>query len=183
MELFEIREKRVYPTVHVLLLEPFKTIWERDISVDKIEAMKDFSYIEFMCNPKKSNPYIDYPAEIREEKIKDIIYGDATYEVDYLIVEAIEFYRNCFKESMGYRLLDTALIAAEKQRKFLNDFEPNSRTPTGSLLLKPKEVFVALKEIPDTIKAINIARSKVHIELITEEIKTRNQREINIYEK
>lgn len=183
MELLEIREKRVYPTVHVLLLEPFKTIWERDTSEDKEEAMRDFSYIEFMCNPRKSNPYIDHPAETREIKIKEIIYNNIEYEVDDLIIEAVEFYNNCFKESMGCRLLDTALVAAEKQRKFLHNFEPNSRTPTGALLLKPKEVFAALKEVPDTIKAINIARERVHTELATEGTKTRNQREINIYEK
>ena len=55
--LFKIEGKAVFPNEETLLIEPFKSIWERDTSKNKEYALEDFAYIEFITSLLKTNPY------------------------------------------------------------------------------------------------------------------------------
>ena len=69
MDIFIVQNNIVVPTAHALLLTPFKNIWESDDSPKKDIAMAKFSYIEFMCSYKKSNPFIGY-TDKNQRKLK-----------------------------------------------------------------------------------------------------------------
>ena len=45
--LFKVEGKTVYPNDEVLLISPFKEIWERDKSKGKDVARQEFSYIVY----------------------------------------------------------------------------------------------------------------------------------------
>jgi len=68
--LFTVTEKTVFPNAETLLISPFKDIWERDKTKQKIYALEELAYIEFMTSMKKSNPYRQYPETQKGKYVK-----------------------------------------------------------------------------------------------------------------
>ena len=183
MDLLEIRNNRVFPTVHALMLEPFKTIWESDTEEQKGNAIKVFSYIEFVCSPKKSNIFLGYEEKKRSARVKKEIYGDENYPTTDFMMRGVLRYKQALEESSPtYPLLISGLNAKDKLISFLDTFDLEERTNSGTAVLKPADITRALKEIPEVAKAIQAMREKVHSEL-EEAAKTRNQREVGDYER
>lgn len=183
MDLFEINNGRAFPSAHVLLIEPFKTIWEKDPSPDKGNAIKVFTYIELVCSPKKSNPFLGYSEDIRPAKVKQEVWGDSTKpNTDFMTLGVIKFKELLDDASPTYSLFNAAMVAKDKLENFLLNFNLEERTQGGTAVLKPKDITSALKEIPDTAKGIVAMREKVNQELI-EDAKTRKDREIGEYER
>jgi len=183
MDLFEIVNGRVLPTAHALLLEPFRTIWERDTSDGKGNAEKVFRYIEFTCSPKKSNPYLGYSEELRPRKVKKEIWGDEDKrDTDFMILGITKYKMLLEEASPTYALLNAALTAKDKLIHFLENFDLTERTNAGTAVIKPADITRALQQVPDVAKSILAMRDKVQAELV-EEAKTRNQREVGDYER
>jgi hypothetical protein len=184
MTLFEIRNNRAFPSVHSLLIEPFKSIWRSDESPDKEMAIKYFSYIELLCSPRKSNPFYGYSEKERPSKVAKEVFGNPNYNIDPNLLFAVATYKDLLSNSsISYQSLVDAEFSLNKTREFLRNFEPNSRTSMGgSLLLKPKDILLANKELPNAIARIIELRNKVHEELEESDIRTRNQREIGAFE-
>lgn len=183
MELFEIRNNRAFPTIHSLIIEPFKTIWATDTTEEKSHAVRLFSYVELLCNPRKSNPFMGYSEEARPARVKKEIYGNENYGTTNFMILATAKYKELLKDSSPtYDLFNSALNAKDKLVDFLNNFDLNERTQGGTAVIKPADITRALKEIPDVAKSILATRDKVQTELI-EETKTRNKREIGQYER
>jgi len=183
MDLFEIVNGYVVPSVHALLIEPFKSMWEKDTSNNNEDSIKIFTYIELMCSPKKSNPFIGYLEEERPAKVKKQVWGDEEYPIDTDTVFAILKYKELLSESSpSYDLYISAVNAVQKLRSFLDTFDPDERNRSGTLVLKPKDITSALKDLDEVGKNMESARDRVHTELI-QSSKTRNQREIGDYER
>lgn len=180
--LFEVVNRRAVPSVHALLIEPFKTIWESDTTPEKTNATKLFTYFEFVCSPKKSNPFIGYAEEIRPKKVKKEVYGDENYRTTDFMILGVAKYKQLINEASPTNVLfDAALNAKDKLVNYLNTVNLEERTNAGTAVTKPADVTRALKDIPDVAKSILASREKVHSELM-EDAKTRNQREIGQYE-
>ena len=184
MDLFIITNGIVYPSPHALMIKPYKDIWEKDTSEGKENSLRWFRFIELLCSPKKSNPYYGYTdKEQRSRKVKQEVFGDELHEIDADLMFAVMAYEEHLRiSSPSYDTLVDAEAAALKLRRFLKDFEPNSRTPSGALVLKPKDITAALQELPKVNKALADARDKVNEEL-KEDVKTRNNREIGLFER
>lgn len=183
MELFEVTNSRAFPSAHALLIEPFKTIWEADDTQDKGRAIKVFSYIELLCSPKKSNPFFGYAENIRSARVKKEVFKNENYPDTGFMIQGVIRYKELLDESSPtYSLLITSLMTKDKLENFLRGFEPSTRNMSGTLVLKPKDITSALKEIPDVAKAIETQLEKVNQE-IEEASKTRNKREIGMYER
>src|SRR5690606_16084747 len=86
--LFSIKGKAVFPNEETLLIEPFKSIWNRDKSKDKNIAIQEFAYIEFTTSMLRSNPYREYPDDRKEDIVKKELFGDDSWQPDSLILEA-----------------------------------------------------------------------------------------------
>ena len=191
MKLFDVIEHLARPTTEVLLVEPFRTIWERDISHKKSLAVKELTYVEFMSSPKKTNPFYGYANEHeRSKKIIENLFGnDKFYEnrtmwsPDELVEEAIKQYRKFLSEaSLSLEFLEAARNAQSRLIEFLNDVDLDARSPTGALLYKPKDITNALADTEKVIKTINNLQEKVEQELL-DSTKTRNNREIGHFER
>lgn len=184
MDLFEVVNMRAFPSAHALLIEPFKTMWEEDISPGKEDSIKIFTYVELLCSPKKSNPFAGYSDEERPSKVKKEVWGDTppTGGISQ-IINLVRKYKELLEiASPTYALFSSSMVAADKLKDFLNTINPDRRTASGTLVLKPRDITSALKEIPDTIRSLEMLRAKVNQELL-EDSKTRNQREIGAYER
>lgn len=184
MDLFEITGSHVYPSTHALLLKPYKDIWENDTSPNKEDSIKWFTYIEFLCSPKKSNPFYGYiDKEMRAKKVKIEVFGDEDYMIPMdLMMATIAYEEHLKTSSPAYEILIAGETVANKLNTFLKELNPSQKTTTGGLLLKPKEIYTALAEIPKAIKAMAEARDKVNEEL-KEDSKTRNNRQIGYFER
>lgn len=178
--LFKVESKVVSPTTQVLLIPPFKDIWERDTSPDKRYAIEDFSYIEFMCSVQKSNPYSGYTEEQRGEKvIKDII-TRPDWKEDELIVAGKEKLQQFQKESsITYNYYMAAKIAAEKMQTFFITFDMGDvNLRTGAPVFKPKDITSALNDTSRVLENLSSLKEKVDNEIF-EEVKNRGQKVIS----
>lgn len=178
--LFQITEKIVFPTAEVLLISPFKDIWERDKTKEKHMALKEFTFIEFMTSQKKSNPYKDYPHEKRKEKLLEEIIKDVNWKPDELIFKAItkidEFQKDA---SATYSYYTSTKRAADKMKKFFDNFDINERNEkTGNPIYKPRDITAALNDTERVLTNLNNLKKKVEEELY-EESKMRSDKQIS----
>lgn len=181
--LFTVENSIAKPNTETLLIEPFKSIWERDSTKDKEQAIKEFTFIELMTSKKKSNPYAGYLDELRMEKVVDYIF-DGDYKMDSLVEQAlskmVEFQTEA---SPTYNYYIDSLETAEKTRKFLKEIDLGERNEkTGALLYKPKDVTGAIRDAEGVIQTLALLKEKVDQELF-ESIKTKGNKEINPFEK
>lgn len=181
MDLFEMRNGYAFPSIHALLIEPYKSMWVNDTSLDKIDCINDFTYIELLCSPKRSNPYFNIPEPIRPDKVKLNVYKDKDHPVTEQVLLGILQYKEFLSESSSYELLMTGENTVNSVKEFLDSFDPDSRSRSGGLILKPSDVLKAVEEIPAVIKSLALARDRVHSEL-EEDTKNRRNRETGPYE-
>jgi hypothetical protein len=179
--LFTVESKVVSPTTQVLLIPPFKEIWERDTSTDKRYAIEDFSYIEFMASIQKSNPYSGYAEHQRPEKIiKDVITREDWDQEDPLLVQGIAKLKEFQAEaSVTYNYYMAAKSAAEKMQQFFINFSMSDvNLRTGAPIFKPKDITSALNDTSRVLENLNTLREKVDNEVF-EEIKKKGQKVVS----
>jgi hypothetical protein len=182
MDLFVVDNGKALPSVHALLIEPFKTIWKEDTDPTKGNAVRDFTFIELCCSPKKSNPYCGYDEDQRYQILKKELYGNPAYELSNLVIDGITKYEELLdNHSPTLSLLRAALGGAEKFKQQLEKLDLNERTRAGSAVYKPRDLTNAMKDLPEMAKSIEALREKVHKELL-EEGKTRSNRQIGYFE-
>ena len=125
--LFVVENNVAKPNVETLLVSPFKEIWNRDTSIDKNMAIKEFTFMEFMSSKKKTNPFKGYPDDVRFEKLQQV-YFNVEWKPDILIeqglVKIVEFQKQA---SPTYSYYVDNLEAAEKTRKFLKEIDLSER--------------------------------------------------------
>lgn len=185
MDLFELNNGRAFPSVHALLIEPFKTIWEADDTKEKGNAIRLFSYVELMCSPKRSNPFFGYAENIRSFKVKKEIYKDENYADTMFMISGIAAYKELLANSSpSFDLLNSGLQAKDALVDFLTNSEKllAERNKSGMPLFKPVDITNALVKIGTITKELEAARDKVGEEL-KEAAKTRGQRTIGLYER
>lgn len=179
--LFIIEGDVVKPNVETLMVEPYKTIWERDKTPRKGVALKEFRFIEFMTSKKRSNPYAGYEDEARFKRLQLDIF-DEEWEIDTLVeqgmIKVAEFQKEA---SPTYRYYLAALMAVEKLVIFFETFDLNERSEKGALLYKPADITRAVNDTDKVMQNLNNMKEKVEQELF-EQTKTRGNKQINPFE-
>lgn len=170
------------PNTETLLISPFKEIWERDLTPDKEQAIKEFTFIEFMTSKKKTNPYAGYSDEMRLEKLKQMMFSE-NWEMDNQVEQAlakiVEFQKDA---SPTYQYYISASKAAEKMRTFFNEFDINERNErNGSPIYKPSDITRALNDTDKVLQNLHSMKEKVEQELF-EQTKTRSNKTISPFE-
>ncbi len=177
--LFKITENIVYPNEETILIEPFKTIWERDKSHKKEIALKELTFIEFMSSQLKSNPYRGYRDEAREKILKKNVIRDENWKPDNLIKEALKVIEIFQKEaSPSYSLYIKALKAKEKLEDFFETFNLNEKTDKGTYSLKPKDITGALLDLDKVVVNLSLLKEKIEKELF-EEVRNKSDKVIS----
>lgn len=177
--LFTVEEGIAKPHEETLLIEPFKTIWKRDKHRKKVNAIQEFTYIEFMTSKLATNPYRGYDAATRSLKLKEEFIKIENWKEDNLIKMGMEvlheFQTNA---SLDYGMYVDAEFAAQKLRIFFRTFDINERTEKGIPIYKPKEITAALQDVDRTITSLDALKKKVE-EQLYEVTKTRAQKVVS----
>ena len=170
----------IVPSEHLVLIEPFKTIWERDNDKHKKNAIKDFTFIEFMVSPVTSNPYKDLEKSKRSKAIIEEVFTN-DYNPDELVYQAIELFEKWLNEYIfSYSFYKSALRGAKELKKFFLTVDLDERTKGGSAVYKPGDITRALKDLEDTIKNLQELEKRIFEEIKT--TKTRGNKELNPFE-
>lgn len=185
--LFNMEGTELTISPFALMTEPFDEIWDADNDPDKLQAIKIFKYIELTCNPKKNNPFSGYSEQERPAKVKKNVFGDENPEIPIDMINDIVRGTIKYKEflteaSPSYGLYVDAANAVVKLREFLRGFDLDERTKSGGMVLKPQDIASTLGKLDDVDKSMLKAREKVHNE-ITDNTRTRNDREIGLFER
>lgn len=178
--LFKVEGKVVQPNDEVLLISPFKEIWERDKSKGKEVALQEFTYIEFMTSMLRSNPYKGYASNIKHDVIKKAVIVEQDWEPDELVIKAMKYIYDQQKEgSPTYTLYMSALQAKEKLENFFKSIDLDERNfKTGVPIYKPKELSSAILDVDKITASLSALEKKVQEELF-DEIKVKGQKEIS----
>lgn len=179
--LFVVENNIAKPNTETLLIEPFKTIWERDKSSSKSLALKELTFIEFMSSKKKTNPYAGYDDEVRYERLKETMPED--WEMDSVVEQGLIKIKDFqIEASPTYQYYLSAQKAAEKMRGFFNTFDINERNErNGNPVYKPSDITKALNDTDKVLQNLNSMKEKVEQELF-EQTKTRGNKQINPFE-
>lgn len=179
--LFTVENSVAIPNTETLLIEPFKTIWERDKTKDKEVALKEFTFIELMSSKKKSNPFSGYSDDIRFEKLRDSLFYE-DWEPDNLVEQCLAKIDEFQKEaSPTYSYYMSVLEAAEKMKSFFRSFDINEVNDRGQRIWKPKDITSAMVDTERVLQNLNSMKDKVEQELF-EATKTRANKQINYFE-
>lgn len=165
--LFQITDRAVFPNAETLLIEPFKSIWERDPSPKKQVAIQEFSYIEFMISMLKSNPYRDYTEDMKDTKIRAEVIKELDWNPDELVKagmdKLIEFQT---EGSLTYTYWMANKKALENQIEFFLNVDVNERNfKTGNPVYKPKDIPDAVSAAEKVLTTIDSLKTKVDEEL------------------
>lgn len=182
--LFKVEGKAVIPTTETLSIEPFASIWNRDESKDKHNAMFEFRYIEFMMSVKKSNPFAGYPEEKRHIAILDNQDISTDWQPDELVKKGMQWYEEFQEEgSVTYNYYKSVRAAAEKMQDFFNTFDMNDvNLKTGNPVYKPRDITSALKDTEDVLTKLDSIKKKVEEELF-ETSRKKGDKEISPFAK
>lgn len=178
--LFKVQDKIVIPNTETLLLEPFKTIWERDETEAKEVAMAEFKYIEFTTSMLKSNPYAGYSEEEKELKVRNDCIFMEEWNPDELVVKGKEeIIRFSTEASVTYTYYMSNKKAAHEMTGFFNTFNiKETNVKTGNPLYKPKDITNALKDSTDVMQRLDTLKEKVEQELF-QVVKRRGEKVIS----
>jgi len=179
--LFVVENNIAKPNTEVLLISPFKEIWERDTSKNKDIAIKEFTFIEFMSSKRKSNPYAGYDDDKRFEVLKKALFTE-DWEYDILIEKALIKIKEFQEEaSPTYKYYISANNAATKMREFFDNFDINERNDKGMPIYKPSDITRALNDTDKVLQNLNSMKEKVEQELF-EQTRTKGNKQINHFE-
>lgn len=164
---------------------PFSIIWNRDQSAHKELAMKDLYFIEFMCSPKRTNPFFGYTDPIirRQKIIENIRKEIHNWEPDNLVEEGcaqwLEFWKNA-SPKMSYYL--KALNAAKKLEDFFDVVDMNAELRSGAPKYKPKDITSALLDTKGVIANLASIEDEVNQDIFNL-AKTKGSRITSVFEK
>ena len=184
MEIFEISGHIVRPTPSILAVSVFNTLWKRDKSKNKVTAMQEFAYIEFMTSKKKSNPYKGYDESIKEKKIIEGVIKQEGWQADDLVKEAIDTYDKWQTDaSPSLRYYNANLSALQKTIDYLNGgLDYAERNRSGMPVHKFNDVVRGIKEADQVLKSLTSLKKKVEEELY-QASRTKGGKNINPYER
>lgn len=179
MKIFHIEGSAVKPTEEILLISPFKEIWERDATNKKEMASRELAYIEFMVSPRKSNPFAGYPDSEKSDKIIEGLWKEEKWSPDDLVKDAIDIYFKWTEEaSPSWRYYLAVRKSVENTRKFLETVDLQERNEKGMPVYKPSDVINTLTKANEILKNLQQLEERVEQELF-ESSKTMSGKEIN----
>lgn len=163
MKLFRYEGYDIVISEEAMLLTPFRNIWQRDKSRDKLRAKRELGYIYFMEDPRSDYQiYID-----RNQRSEEIKRGEGIPEdwtPDETVQTALEFYAS-FKSEAALLLEDTR-AAINNLRTYLKEIDLTQTDNNGKPIYTINTYTSALAQLPKLVTALDEAEKAVAREII-----------------
>lgn len=172
--LFDYKDYKVVINPDEVAIPPFIEIWNRDKSKNKDTAVKEISYIWFLCNFK--SPYNVYNDEEKEWKIRNDFLKDDSWRPDTLIKEGIEKYKE-FTNTSSMKFLASAKKALSNLQKYFDNINWAKLDEKGRPVYKVNDVVAALAKAGFIMESLDKVQKRVEQE-IEAEAKIRGDKKI-----
>jgi hypothetical protein len=180
MKLFDIVNGKVTLNANSLAIPEFRYLWDRDEDVDKENAVREISYVVFLCDESIGNPYRAYRENERQEVlVKDFI-KEKKWKPDKYIDSAVKKYKEA-TQTTNSRLLKSAKNAAEKLSEYFDMIDFNEVDKDGKSVFSAKELSSNLAAVGNIVKSLNQLEDMVKKEQL-EANTVRGGGEIGFYE-
>jgi len=177
-KLFDITGTKIIPDPRVIAIPAMKKVWDRDKSKGKEKAIKEYTYITFLCD--FHSPYKDLSEEIKEEIIREDIFKEEEWEPDEIIQKAIDKYLQ-LQETRHLRMLKSYEHIEDQITSYNNKINLEEKDDWGKLKYNVKDIVQSAEKIGNVIKSILILEKQVQMEM-AESGNVRGQFEIGSYE-
>jgi hypothetical protein len=162
--LFIIEGNKVMPNPELIMLEPFRIIWD---TFQKELALDVIGYCYFMVSYSTRNPFVGYEPELKSGQILSSLPSGP--EIQQLMADGLDLKPAMIlldelqeEASHSMRFYKAALAGTEKMISFFNTFDLSAvSSKTGLPLYKPADITRALKETSEVLKTLQGLRDKV----------------------
>lgn len=162
MKLVKLENYQLIPSEEILLLAPFRSIYKKDKSKDKINFLNFLTIIYFVYDPRSDYSYIID----EEERLKEVCisngFGVPKYSKEEL--ECIELYKK-LTTTISQELLRSTKVAINKVRQFLETIDLTAVDDKGKPVYTINSVTTAIKQIPQLAKDVVEAEKAVAKEI------------------
>ena len=169
MKAFDIQGDEVTFTPEFLAVPEFKEIWNRDKSKHKQQAIKELSYIVFLCDNTVYNPYRGYSEEVREDILKEDFMRDKKWKPDEKIEKATTKLHELL-ETTSSRLLKSSKIAADKLGTYFENVDFSLLDDRGKPQYSARDLASNLAAVGNIIKSLRVLEDQVRKEQLDDNI-------------
>ena len=162
MNIFQITNNVVTFSPQALVLEPFREIWDSDISKDKVMAVKELSYVYYMADDRSDYQYI-LDEDERSKEISHMLGLGDNWIVPTYIPIAIEFYKETSKTTSTMLLRSTRGVI-QKISHLFDTVDLGERDKMNKPVFDLNKITGAVEKVPKLIKAL----AEVEKEIIKE---------------
>lgn len=162
MDLLEVVDG--LPVFHpqVMVMKEFAVLVKRDKTKGKSIAVKELAFIFFHSD--YNTVYENLVGDEKIDEIKKHLDLPEKWKFDKFMEAALERYEKLmYTPSIG--LLETAKKGVRKVDEFIEDVDLTEQTKSGGLVFSPKELQMVIKDIPNTVEALNKVEKIIKKEL------------------
>lgn len=121
--------------------------------------VRHLAYIYHMYNPESD--YSGYSDDLREEEVKNDLYGDKDWEPGDVVLEAERKYQE-ITETPEQKLLRKAVNSVYKLMDYLDEFDPTERDENGKLVWKTKDYIRNMEKLNSVVDSLEELRERVN---------------------
>lgn len=180
MKAFDIQGDKVTFNEEFLAVPEINRIWSKDKSKNKAKAIKQLSFIVFLCDERSINPYSGMSEDLRTEVLEGDFLDGKDHSEDKDVVDAIVKLKFLL-ETTSTRLLVSAQSAADKLSGWFNKVNFDLVDDNGRPKFSASELARNLKDVGNIIKSLKELERQVRKEQ-SEDNTARGGSEIGIFE-
>ena len=132
----------------------YTTLWERDKTKDKKNAIQDLSYVWYRASLDKHNPFRHYYGDERDKQIRENIMPK-NWKPDMDILNAVQqFEKNNYTMATGF--INAAMSACDKLKMYYETVDLNERTAAGGLVHKAGDLMKNIADVGKTLEGLRV---------------------------
>ena len=138
IKIIDLKDSKIIVAPECLVIEPFKSIWEKDKSKDKTQAFNMIKYTWYYASFK--SPFFQHGNEDRHKLIMDHIIKDDKFKVTKELQECIDLYLkiNTTPSMKLFRAVQESIGKMEEFFKTAEYNEDNIKKITDTIIAMPK---------------------------------------------
>lgn len=173
MKLLVYDNYEVKPAPEILLVKPFRRLYNQDRSKNKEQFMQQMSYVFFMTDPRSTYAYM-VDEEEREKAIIEQEGLPEDFHPSPLLVEAMTIYAK-HTETSSSKLLTSIRVAIDALIEEMNDSKEllNERTDKGARVTKTNDLITSINNVMKMIPQLQDLEKKVAAEVTEKETRAK----------
>lgn len=177
MKLIQFIDYQIKLADEALLIKPIRKLFNQDRSERKERFFQQMSYLYFMVDPRSTYSYL-LDEDERRQAIIEQEGLDPNFQPSPLLKEAMDVYKK-HTITASQKLLESALISAEKVGKFLRDVDLEKEDAKGRPKYQVSQITTALKNVEGIVTSLQNLQKKVDQE-VNDQGKARGSQELTV---